>query len=101
MAQPTYVYPLVFLNSLYTAVETGSKCVAGLIGAVTGRGSYDTIVTWLKDQNGNPVEFLEGDIGNVFYNTQKICKTWSVQVNSKIKVSVITAHLWVQLENCK
>lgn len=96
-SQPSYVYALAFLNNLYIYVETGSRNVVNLIGAATGGGSYDTIVNWLKDQSGEPVKCPQGDVGNTFDNNQKIGKTWSVQVNSQIQASIVTTHIWLQL----
>ena len=62
LANPTVVYPLAFINNLYIYIETGSRNVVDLIGAATGGGAYDTIVSWLKDQSGDPVSCPDGDM---------------------------------------
>ena len=97
LTQPNLVYPLAFLNNLYVYVETGSRNVVDLIGAATGGGDYDTIGASLKSQSSEPVACPDGDVGNAFDNNQKVGKAWAVQINSEVQTSVITTHIWMQL----
>ena len=92
------VYPLAFLNNLQTYVETGSRQTIDLNGASTGSGQYDTNSNWLVDLASSPVIPPEGDLGHAFDNNQRIAKTWHIEVDSKVKASVITTHIWLSLD---
>ena len=92
------MYPLAFLNNLQTYVETGSRQTIDLNGASTGGGQYDTISNWLVDLASSPVIPPEGDLGHAFDNNQRIGKTWHIEVDRKVKASVITTHIWLSLD---
>ena len=92
------VYPLPYLNSLQTYVKTGYSQVIHLNGISTGGGQYDTISNWLVDLASSPVIPPEGDLGHAFDNNQRIEKTWHIEVDSKVKASVITTHIWLSLD---
>ena len=91
------VYPLPFLNNLQIYVETGSRQIIDLNGAATGGGQYKTISNWLTNLASSPVYASNGDVGHVFDNNQKVGKTWHVAVDSKVKSSVRTTHIWLSL----
>ena len=87
------MYPLAFLKNLYNYVETGSRSIVDMNSTATDSGQYDTISNWLINLSSSPAEPPKGDVDYAFYNNKKISKTWQVSVNSKVKVSVITAHI--------
>ena len=76
--------------------KTGSRQIIDLNEASTG-GQYDTISNLLVDLASSPVIPPEGDLGHAFGNNQRIAKTWHIEVDSKVKVSVITTHIWLSL----
>ena len=46
----------------------------------------------------SPVYAPDGDVGHAFNNNQKVGKTWHVPVDSKVKLSIITTHIWLLLD---
>ena len=48
-------------------------------------------------KSGDPIFRPDGDGGNVFDNNQKLGKTWMIQVNSSLQLSVITTHIRVEI----
>ena len=77
--------------------KTGSRQIIDLNEASTGGGQYDTISNLLVDLASSPVIPPEGDLGHAYDNNQRIAKTWHIEVDSKVKVSVITTHIWLSL----
>ena len=77
--------------------KTGSRQIIDLNEASTGGGQYDTISNLLVGLASSPVIPPEGDLGHAFDNNQRIAKTWHIEVDSKVKASVITTHIWLSL----
>ena len=92
------VYPLAFLNNLQTYVETGSRQSIDLNGASTGGGQYNTISNWLVDLASSQLFPPVGDLGHGFDNKQIFGKTWHIEVDRKVKASVITTHISLSLD---
>ena len=94
----SFVYPLAFLNNLQTYVETGSRQSIDLNGASTGGGQYNTISNWLVDLASSQLFPSVGDLGHAFDNKQIFGKTWHIEVDRKVKASVITTHISLSLD---
>ena len=56
------------------------------------------ITNWLMNLASSPVYAPDDDAGHAFNNNQKVGKTWHGAVDSYVKSSVITMHIWLLLD---
>lgn len=100
LANPCFVGPVSFMNNLTILQMGGSKTAVNVVGSQGAGGKYDTVTSWLENASQQmKLTCPDGDVMFILDNEQCVGKSWSLKVNNKVKMSVITNIAVAQLES--
>lgn len=98
MINLNYTSPVILSEMLYMYFLSNSRRVCEIYGAVTGGGSSSTLQNALEKISKAPQKFPDGGYVVVaFDNNQVMAKTHRVELDCKLKISVVTSIVTFEL----
>lgn len=95
-----YTSPFVLADMLYMYFLSNSRRACEIYGAATGGGTFTTLQNSLEKISKIPSSFPEdGYVVVAFDNNQVLAKTHRVELNSGLKVNVVTSLAGFKLLN--
>ncbi|XP_062613499.1 uncharacterized protein LOC134275243 [Saccostrea cucullata] len=91
------ILPLTFSKNLLSYYFSGSRSICTMNSIASPGGSYQSIVSWIAQQGGDPIT-ISGveDVLTFFDNNQILTRRWRVNYDNKTILSAITTvvHLF-------
>lgn len=91
LCDPQFIGAWSFMQNLVVYSFTKNKTACNVLGTAIPGAKYATVYNFVSDINiGRETNCPSGDVIFVFDNEQVIGRSWNINANNKVKMSVIT-----------